>query len=147
MIIWREACEADLSAISGLLSDDVLGATRESAHPAVYRAAFAAMQKEHGNHIIVGVRDGRVIACYQLTLISGLAIAGLRRATLEGVRIHADLRGRGIGAKLLADAESRARAAGAGMIQLTSNATRKDALRFYADAGFVASHVGFKKPL
>jgi GNAT superfamily N-acetyltransferase len=48
---------------------------------------------------------------------------------------------------LLADAEARARAAGCTLLQLTSNATRQDALRFYEAQGFVASHVGFKKAL
>ncbi len=38
-------------------------------------------------------------------------------------------------------------AAGCGLLQLTSNASRSDALRFYQGAGFTPSHIGFKKPL
>lgn len=38
-------------------------------------------------------------------------------------------------------------AAGCGLLQLTSNASRSDALRFYKGAGFTPSHIGFKKPL
>lgn len=70
-----------------------------------------------------------------------------RRAEIEGMRIAASLRGRGMGARLIADAKARARAAGCGLLQLTSNASRSDALRFYQGAGFTPSHIGFKKPL
>ena len=146
-MIWREALADDLPAIIALLADDMLGAGRESPDPAPYRRAFAAMQDEPGNVLIAGVMDGRVMACYQLTIATGLALVGMRRATVEGVRIHSDLRGQGMGARLMADAENRARAGGAGLIQLTSNARREDALRFYAQMGFQPSHVGFKKPL
>ena len=45
------------------------------------------------------------------------------------------------------DAEARARAGGATLIQLTSNAGRKDAHRFYERLGYAPSHLGYKKPL
>ena len=146
-MIWREATRVDVPAVVALLADDVLGHGRESADPAPYLAAFDAMQEEGGNRLIVAEQDGRVVACYQLTLISGLSLTAARRAQVEGVRVAADLRGRGLGAALMADAEARARAAGCQLIQLTTNATRTDAHRFYARLGFTPSHIGFKKPL
>lgn len=146
-MIWREATRADVPAVVALLADDVLGHGRESADLAPYLAAFDAMQDEGGNRLIVAEQDGRVVACYQLTLISGLSLTAARRAQVEGVRVAADLRGRGLGAALMADAEARARAAGCQLIQLTTNATRTDAHRFYARLGFTPSHIGFKKPL
>lgn len=146
-MIWREATRADVPAVVALLADDVLGHGRESADLAPYLAAFDAMQDEGGNRLIVAEQDGRVVACYQLRLISGLSLSAARRAQVEGVRVTADLRGRGLGAALMADAEARARAAGCQLIQLTTNATRTDAHRFYARLGFTPSHIGFKKPL
>ena len=146
-MIWREATRVDVPAVVALLADDVLGHGRESADLAPYLAAFDAMQEEGGNRLIVAEQDGRVVACYQLTLISGLSLTATRRAQVEGVRVAADLRGRGLGAALMADAEARARAAGCQLIQLTTNATRTDAHRFYARLGFTPSHIGFKKPL
>lgn len=146
-MIWREATRVDVPAVVALLADDVLGQGRESADLAPYLAAFDAMQDEGGNRLIVAEQDGRVVACYQLTLISGLSLTAARRAQVEGVRVAADLRGRGIGAALMADAEARARADGCQLIQLTTNATRTDAHRFYARLGFTPSHIGFKKPL
>ena len=146
-MIWREATRADVPAVVALLADDMLGHGRESAGVAPYLAAFDAMQEEGGNRLIAAEQDGRVVACYQLTLISGLSLTAARRAQVEGVRVAADLRGRGLGAALMADAEARARAAGCQLIQLTTNATRTDAHRFYARLGFTPSHIGFKKPL
>lgn len=47
----------------------------------------------------------------------------------------------------MADAEARARAAGCGLIQLTTNRDRVQAHAFYAREGYRPSHIGFKKPL
>lgn len=44
-------------------------------------------------------------------------------------------------------AVARARARGCGMVQLTTNAARPDARRFYERLGFRPSHVGMKLPL
>lgn len=93
-MIWREATRADVPAVVALLADDVLGQGRESADLAPYLAAFDAMQDEGGNRLIVAEQDGRVVACYQLTLISGLSLTAARRAQVEGVRVAGDLRGR-----------------------------------------------------
>ena len=147
MIAFRPARREDVPAIITLLADDVLGQARESADPAPYLAAFDAMQAEGGNALIVGEQDGRVVATYQLTLISGLSLSAARRAQVEAVRVDASLRGQGAGAALMADAEARARAGGATLIQLTSNASRKDAHRFYERLGYAPRHLGFKKPL
>lgn len=146
-MIWREARREDVAAVVALLADDILGQSRERGDLDGYLAAFAAMQAEPGNRLIVAEDGGRVIACYQLTLISGLSLSAARRAQVEGVRVAADLRGRGIGAALFADAEARAREGGCSLIQLTTNAARASAHRFYERLGFTASHIGFKKPL
>lgn len=147
MIRFRPATRDDVAVIVVLLSDDMLGRTRELADMSTYLAAFDAMQKENGNELYVGESEGRIVATYQLTLISGLSLSAARRAQIESVRIDTSLRGRGIGAALMADAEARARAAGAALIQLTSNAARKDAHRFYERLGYEPSHIGLKKLL
>lgn len=146
-LTFRPATRADVPAIMALLADDVLGRDRESADLSVYLASFDAMQAEGGNALFLGEVDGRVLATYQLTIMSGLSLSAARRAQIEAVRVHASLRGQGAGAALMADAEARARAAGATLMQLTSNASRTDAHRFYERLGYAPSHVGFKKPL
>lgn len=144
-VAFREATGEDVFAIVALLADDVLGQTREQADMPVYLAAFARMDREGNNKQIVGVRDDIIVACYQLTIITGLSLTASTRAQLEGVRVASDLRGQGIGALLLEDAEARSAAAGAKMMQLTMNRTRHDSHRFYQSHGFEPSHVGFKK--
>ena len=146
-VAFREATRADVPAVLALLEDDHLGAAREGADLQRYFAAFDAMAAEGGNRLIVGERVGVVVATYQLTFIAGLSLRATRRAQVESVRVASDLRGGGIGAVMLADAEARARAAGCGLIQLTMNTSRKDAWRFYERIGFEPSHVGFKKSL
>ena len=148
MIRFREATSADIPAIVALLSDDVLGQGREAADLEPYEKAFAAMAEEPGNILIVGEFEaGRVVATYQFTLMTGLSQKGLRRAQLEAIRVASEVRGQGIGLALMEDAELRARAADAGLMQFTSNKKRDRAHAFYERLGIVPTHEGFKKPL
>lgn len=146
---FRPARREDVAAITALFSDDMLGRARENKSDlAPYLAAFDAIAQEPQNEVIVGEdAQGRVIATYQLTFISGLSLTASRRAQIEGVRVVRELRSQGIGAAMVSDAEERARAAGCSLLQLTMNSARDGARRFYMREGFVASHVGFKKTL
>ncbi|QFT79638.1 aminoalkylphosphonic acid N-acetyltransferase [Roseovarius sp. THAF27] len=148
MIRFREADETDVAAVVALLADDVLGQGREGADPALYEAAFARMRDEGANHLIVGEDDaGRIVATYQITFITGLSLRAARRAQVESVRVAGHVRGQGVGEAMFEDAKARASAAGCTLVQLTMNAGRKDASRFYERIGFVASHTGFKMAL
>lgn len=144
---FRPATRADVPAVVALLADDVLGRTREMAAPEHYLAAFDAMQAEAQNHLIVAEAEGRIVGCYQITFISGLSLGAARRAQIEGVRVAVSHRGQGLGAALIADAESRSRAAFCRLLQFTTNRSRDDAQRFYDRMGFTPSHIGYKKPL
>ena len=146
-VAFRPARRGDVPAIIALLRDDPLGRGREAADPAPYLTAFERIAGEPDNHLIVGEAAGAVVACYQLTCITGLSLRASRRAQIEGIRVATLLRGRGIGAALMADAEVRARAAGCSLLQLTTNRSRTDAHRFYERLGFTASHIGYKRDL
>jgi GNAT superfamily N-acetyltransferase len=63
---------------------------------------------------------------------------------IEAVRVRSDLRGAGIGRRMMAYAVGRARSRGCAMAQLTSDKRRTDAHRFYERLGFLKSHEGFK---
>jgi GNAT superfamily N-acetyltransferase len=147
---FRIANDADLDAIAALLADDAIARTRsgyvEAVTPEV-RAAFAAIQDDPDDEIWVGERNGQVVATLQLTILSGLSRNGMRRALVEAVRVHAGMRGQGVGERLMQVAMDRARERGCGIIQLTSDLRRTDAHRFYARLGFEASHVGMKRLL
>ncbi|MFJ8473272.1 GNAT family N-acetyltransferase [Kitasatospora sp. NPDC094011] len=144
----RRATEADLPAIVAMLADDPLGATRETPDDLTpYRSAFARIDGDPHQHLVVAERAGRTIGTLQLTLVPGLSRTGATRAIIEAVRVHADERGSGLGTELIRWAVERSRELGAVLVQLTSDATRTDAHRFYERLGFTASHLGFKLDL
>lgn len=147
-ITIRSATRRDVPAIVALLADDPLGRTREDPGDLVtYLAAFDEVAAQSGNIVLVAERDGAVIGCLQLTIIPGLARRGAKRGQIEGVRVGAASRGQGIGERLIRHAIEMSRAAGCGLVQLTSDNSRADAHRFYERLGFVATHAGFKLAL
>ena len=148
----RPATRADVPAIVALLADDPLGATREDPSDlAPYLRAFDDMAAQGGNEMFVAERAGPkakdVVGCLQLTLIPGLSRHAAKRGLIEGVRVSAACRGLRIGERLIRHAIDVSRAAGCGIVQLTSDNSRTDAHRFYERLGFVASHAGFKLAL
>ncbi len=149
-VSFRLATADDLPALLRLLVDDAVAQARggytAEVTPAV-AAAFDEIERDPNNELWLGERDGEVIAMLQLTLIPGLSRGGMKRALVEAVRVRADLRGQRIGEALMAHVEERAKAAGCGLIQLTTDKKRLDAHRFYERIGYVASHVGMKKKL
>ncbi|MET9606426.1 GNAT family N-acetyltransferase [Streptomyces sp. NPDC006512] len=141
----RPATEADLPAIVEMLADDPLGATRESPDDLTpYIAALKRLTADPHQHVVVAVRGERVVGTLQLTFVPGLSRKGATRSIIEGVRVHADERGSGLGTRFIEWAIDRSRQENCQLIQLTSDATRTDAHRFYERLGFTASHVGFK---
>lgn len=147
-LIFRQAREEDVAAIVEMLADDQLGASRERSGDPAYDAAFAEMSADPNNElwVIEGLGE-RVLGCLQLTIIPGLSRLGAKRAMIESVRVHDDLRGKGIGRWLFGQAIERSREREAQLVQLTSDKTRPDAIRFYESLGFVASHEGMKLKL
>ncbi|MFD0371624.1 GNAT family N-acetyltransferase [Streptomyces sp. NPDC059071] len=144
----RPARRADLPAIVAMLADDPLGAQRESPDDLTpYDAAFDRLEGDPHQHVVVAVRAGRIVGTLQLTVVPGLSRRGTTRSIIEGVRIHADERGSGLGSRLIEWAVEESREQGCRLVQLTSDVTRTDAHRFYERLGFEASHVGFKLSL
>ncbi|WP_406138170.1 GNAT family N-acetyltransferase [Streptomyces sp. NBC_01089] len=144
----RPAQENDIPAIVAMLADDPLGAQRESPDDlAPYTEAHRRIAADPQQHLVVAVREGRVVGTLQLTVIPGLSRRGATRSIIEGVRIHGDERGSGLGTRLIEWAVDTSRDQGCQLVQLTSDATRTDAHRFYERLGFTASHLGFKLQL
>lgn len=143
----HRATAADVPAIVALLTDDVLGATREGGDATAYTRAFRAIERDPNQTLAVVCDGADVVATLQLTLIPGLSRGGTLRAQVEAVRVAASHRGSGLGREFLAWAEAYATARGATLAQLTTDRQREDAHRFYEREGWVASHVGMKKPL
>lgn len=144
----RRARLEDVARLVGLLRDDVLGAGREDASEAAYLDAFAAIDADPRHHLTcVCSPDGTVVATAQLTLLPGLSRGAATRLQVEAVRVAASHRGRGLGGALLDWAHGYGRRHGATLAQLTTDAARTEAHRFYEGLGYRASHVGFKREL
>ncbi|MEU7996759.1 GNAT family N-acetyltransferase [Micromonospora sp. NPDC049060] len=147
-VIFREAVRADLPAVIALLADDVLGRTRDFTEvDAAYEKAFADIDADPRNQLIVADADGELLGCMQLTYIPGLGRHGAERQLIEAVRVRSDLRGRGLGRQMITWAVDQAKQRGCALVQLTTDKTRQDAHRFYVNLGFLPTHEGMKLPL
>lgn len=141
----RQATADDVAAIVQLLVDDPLGAKRENPGDPAYDAAFAEIDKDPNNELwVIEGDDGRVLGVLQLTFIPGITHTAGTRAMIEGVRVADELTGKGVGTWFFQQMIERAREKGARLVQLTSDKTRTDAIRFYENLGFTATHEGFK---
>lgn len=146
-LTFRQVTLSDLPVIVEMLADDPLGAAREQlSHPLpnAYVSAFAAIDADPNNELTVACVAGRVVAVLQLTFIPYLTYQGGWRGLIEGVRVVQDYRSQGVGRQLIQWAIERAKARGCRMVQLTTDKTRPEALRFYERLGFQATHEGMK---
>jgi GNAT superfamily N-acetyltransferase len=149
-IKFRLATENDLDSIVAMLADDVLGSKRERYEhplPNSYIKAFEAIIADPNNELIVACEENEVIGVQQITFTPYITHQGGWRATIEGVRTSASVRGKGIGTKLIKWAIQRAEERGCHLVQLTTDKKRPDALRFYESLGFKATHEGLKLKL
>ncbi len=150
MILLRKATRDDVAAIVQLFANDMLGSRRESQEehiPECYYEAFAAIDTDKNNCLIVAEDNGKVVGTLQLTFIVNMSFYGAKRALIEGVHVASDYRNQGIGQHMMQWAIDAANKQGCRFVQLTSNKLRKDAHRFYQRLGFADSHEGFKMEL
>ncbi|CAM3767338.1 GNAT family N-acetyltransferase [Kibdelosporangium persicum] len=143
----RRAEATDVPAIVEMIANDQLGAKRERPGDPRYLAAFEEIAADPNQYLAVMEVDGSVAGTLQLTFTPGLSRLGMRRATIEAVRVHENHRGSGLGQRFIEWAIEEARSRGCGLVQLTTDASRADAHRFYERLGFKASHIGMKLPL
>ena len=149
-VTLREARRSDLAAIVAMLADDPLGRARENPGPPLdprYEAAYARMEADPNQILLAAETEGRLIGCLQISVIPGLSRLGLLRGQIESVRVARSARGLGVGRALLLRAIEECRSRGCGLVQLTSDKSRPDAIRFYRELGFVDSHEGLKLSL
>lgn len=147
---YREAEVEDLVQLVAMLSDDVLGAEREDPRQPLndrYIRAFKHIERDPNNELLVVEYSNQLVGMLQLTFIPYLTHIGSWRCLIEGVRIHSDFRGQGLGEQMLIWAIERAKARRCSLVQLTSDKQRVDAIRFYEGLGFKATHEGLKLKL
>ena len=145
---FRKATQNDLVKIVEMIADDVLGKKRENFQlplPNEYLVAFENIIKDPNQELIVVEQDNiEIIGTLQLSFIQYLTYRGGIRAQIEAVRIRKDQRGLGIGKAMFKWTINRAKERNAHLLQLTTDKKRPDAIKFYEDLGFKATHEGMK---
>jgi len=145
---FRKATVTDVSAIVGMIADDELGKTRENFRdplPTEYLKAFENINANQNQELIVVENENaEIVGTLQLSFIQYLTYRGGIRAQIEAVRIRKDQRGLGIGKTVFEWAIDRAKKRNAHLLQLTTDKKRPQAIKFYEDLGFKASHEGMK---
>ena len=145
---FRKASKSDVIKIVRMIADDELGKTRENFQiplPEEYVLAFEKINSDKNQELIV-VEDGssEIIGTLQLSFIQYLTYRGGIRSQIEAVRIRKDKRGLGIGKIMFEWAIKRAKERKAHLLQLTTDKKRPEAIKFYENLGFKASHEGMK---
>lgn len=146
----RAARVDDLPTIVALLAQDDIGAQHEMVTdplPASYHAAFEEIDRDPAHLLVVAESHGRVVGTLQVTFLQYLTHGGGLRAQIEAVRVVQDVRGSGLGRILLGWVVDEARQRNAHVVQLTTDARRDRAQRFYESLGFRPTHVGMKLSL
>ncbi len=146
-ISFRPAINSDLPGIVAMLADDELGLEREDTSiplNSIYVGAFEAIEKDPNQVLVAVEENGALVGCLQLTFVPGLSRLGIWRGQIESVRIDSGSRGKGLGRKMIEWAIAECRKRGCGLVQLTSDKSRKEALQFYESLGFSATHEGLK---
>lgn len=147
---FRTATADDLPTIVVMIADDQLGQGRDDASLPLdqrYLDAFAAIERDPNQKLVVAEQDGIVIGCMQITFIPGLSRRGAWRGQIESVRVARSGRGGGIGTAMFEWAIAECRRHGCNLVQLYTDKSRADAHRFYERLGFKASHEGMKLAL
>ena len=131
----REATERDLLAILPLYAQ--LGMDNGSVlTPESAQKIFDKMKLYPDYKFFVAVAEGEVIGVFALLIMDNLGHMGAPSGIVEDVVVRKDLRGKGIGKKMMAFAMKRCWEKGCYKIVLSSNANRKEAHCFYDGLGF-----------
>lgn len=149
-LLIREARESDLPSLIALFAADVMGGHGDTTDPSAYDdylRAFRAIAASPDQTLYVAELAGEVVGTFQTMVMTSLNARGSSVMIIEAVQTRGDLRGQGIGAQMINFCIAEAKGRGMRLVQLTSNAVRKAAHRFYERLGFKPSHLGFKMAL
>jgi GNAT superfamily N-acetyltransferase len=144
-MLIRDARADDLEVLLRLLDEDAIREVSEDLSDlAPYAAALDEILAAPHSTVLIGELDGEVVATAQVTWQRRLMYGAALVCQVESVRVSSRHRSAGLGAELMRWIIDDAQRRDCARIELTSNAKRVDARRFYERLGFTASHVGMK---
>lgn len=112
--------------------------------PESYQKAFTAIDSSRNQHLMVAELDGVIVGTFQLAYLTYLAGENRPDAQIEAIHVKTELRGRGIGTRMLKWVIAEAKANNCRRVQLTTDKQRTAAHGFYRRLGFGFSHEGAK---
>ena len=112
--------------------------------PVEYHHAFAIIDSDPNQFLMVAERDGAVVGTFHLSFLTYLAAAGQPDAQIEAIHVSKAYRRQGIGTAMLNWAIEEAERRNSRRIQLTTDKRRSEAHDFYQRLGFTFSHEGAK---
>ena len=135
----REAVEADLEPIAGLLA--------ELGYPASVREVerrLREVEQHPPDAVLTAIFDRQVVGFVSLHVMPYFT-SGDRVCRVTALVIKEGMRGRGIGRSLMRAVERQAREVGCTAIEVTSADYRKEAHAFYERLGYPRTSVKFFK--
>lgn len=143
-LIVRPAAISDLPDIMSLYRD-LEGAYSHNSNESIadQTKLWEQVSADPRQHILVGVKDRRIIGTLTVVIIPNLGHRGSPWAAVENVVVDGNFRGRSAGTRLMAEAGRIAREHGCYKIVLTSNLSRRNAHNFYSRLGWRMTHAGF----
>lgn len=134
----RSARTSDALEIAALVDQLGYAASAEEV------AARLGLIEASGQAVLVAEIDGRVVGCLSTSTMTVLhRPAPVGRISM--MVVEEGLRGRGIGAELVAAAERLLAAKGCQLVEVTSNLKRTDAHRFWERIGYERTSARFAK--
>ncbi|WP_349957974.1 GNAT family N-acetyltransferase [Rhizobium sp. ZPR3] len=149
-LVIREAKESDLPSLIGLFAADTMGGHGDTTDLSAYDdylRAFRTISASSDQTLYAAELAGEIVGTFQTIVVTSLHGRGSSAMIIESVQTRDDMRGQGIGAAMIDFCIDEAKSRDMRMVQLTSNAVRKDAHRFYERLGFKPTHLGFKMAL
>jgi N-acetylglutamate synthase-like GNAT family acetyltransferase len=141
----RDARRGDAGAVFALL--DQLGYPQPSVEAVADR--IDRLSREPAGRLLVAEAGGEVVAVASLTTVPYFD-RDSRFGRLTSVVVRDDARGRGVGERIVRQAEADARRLGCTTMEVTSSRRREGAHAFYRQLGYddIADRSGlFRKPL
>jgi GNAT superfamily N-acetyltransferase len=139
----RDATHADLEAIAGLF--EAAGIDAPGTHDAATIAS--AWQRLHtavpSVRVLLAVEAGVAVGTLTCFVLPQLGHGGAPAALVEGVAVHPQAQGHGVGRALMDEAMRIAREGGCYKLALSSNRKRTGAHAFYEHLGYAPHGVSF----